>query len=45
MNKALLGFFAALAIATCCCVAATDDHSDIKAEVTKRFVARERKCP
>src|SRR5437879_11953670 len=36
MNKKVLAFLTALAVATRCCVAATDDHADIKAEVTKR---------
>ena len=36
MNKKLLVFLTALAVATHCCVAATDDHADIKAEITKR---------
>jgi acetylornithine deacetylase/succinyl-diaminopimelate desuccinylase-like protein len=36
MNKKLLAFLTALAVATHCSVAATDDHADIKAEITKR---------
>src|SRR5207302_10148869 len=36
MNKKVLAFLTALAVATRCCVAATDDHADVKAEVTKR---------
>src|SRR5437667_3345481 len=36
MNKKVLAFLTALAVATRCCIAATDDHADIKAEVTKR---------
>jgi acetylornithine deacetylase/succinyl-diaminopimelate desuccinylase-like protein len=36
MNKKLLVFLTAFAVATLCCVAATNDHADIKAEVTKR---------
>ena len=36
MNKKLLVYLTALAVATCCCVAATDDHADIKAEIAKR---------
>ena len=36
MNKTLLAFSTALAVTIYCCVAATTDHGDIKAEVTKR---------
>src|ERR1700757_2139796 len=36
MNKKLLVFVTALAVATTCCVATSDEHADIKAEVTKR---------
>ncbi len=36
MNKNLLVFLTALTVATHCCATATDDHADIKAEVTKR---------
>jgi acetylornithine deacetylase/succinyl-diaminopimelate desuccinylase-like protein len=36
MNKKLLVVLTALAIATRSCVAATDDHADIKAEIAKR---------
>ena len=36
MHKKLLVCLTALAVATRCCVAATDEHADIKAEITKR---------
>src|SRR6266404_3602128 len=36
MNRKLLIFSTALAIAANHCIAATDDHGDIKAEITKR---------
>src|SRR6516162_9908085 len=36
MKTKLLICLTALAVATLCCVAATDDHADIKAEITKR---------
>src|SRR6516165_8343756 len=36
MNKKLLVFVTALAVATTCCVAAGEEHADIKAEITKR---------
>src|SRR5437667_12725506 len=36
MNTKLLISLTAIAVATRCCIAATDDHADIKAEVTKR---------
>ena len=36
MNKKLLVYLAALTVATPCCIAATDDHPDIKSEITKR---------
>jgi acetylornithine deacetylase/succinyl-diaminopimelate desuccinylase-like protein len=36
MNKKVLVFLTALAVATRCCVAATDDHAEIKAEIAKR---------
>src|SRR5262249_52786613 len=36
MTKKLLALLTALAVATRCCVAATDDHADIKAEIMKR---------
>jgi hypothetical protein len=36
MNKTLLILLTALAVATHCCVATTDDHADIKSEITKR---------
>src|SRR5512132_3109463 len=36
MNKTLLVLLTALAVATHCCVATTDDHADIKSEITKR---------
>src|SRR5436853_2625375 len=36
MNTKLLIWLTAIAVATRCCIAATDDHADIKAEVTKR---------
>src|SRR5882672_8254137 len=36
MNKTLLVLLTALAVATHCCVATTDDHADIRREITKR---------
>jgi len=36
MNKTYLVFLTALAVAMCCSIAATDEHADIKAEITKR---------
>src|SRR5256714_13714385 len=36
MNTKLLISLTAIAVATRCCIAATDDHADIKAEITKR---------
>src|ERR1700687_4897775 len=36
MNKNVLLFLTALTVATHCCATATDDHADIKAEITKR---------
>src|SRR5439155_26166677 len=36
MNKNLLVFLTVLAVATHCCATATDDHADIKPELTKR---------
>jgi hypothetical protein len=36
MIKKNLVYLTALAIATRCCIAVTDEHTDIKAEITKR---------
>ena len=36
MKTKLLIFLTALALATHCCFATADDHSDIKGEITKR---------
>src|SRR5262249_33840279 len=36
MNKKLRVFVAALAVATACCVGASDEYADIKSEITKR---------
>src|SRR5947199_10487704 len=36
MNTKLLISLTAIAVATPCCIATTDDHADIKAEVMKR---------
>jgi len=36
MNKKLLVFVTALTVATTCCLVASDEHGDIKSEITKR---------
>src|SRR6267154_1866509 len=36
MNKNLLVFLTVLTVATHCCATATNDHADIKSEITKR---------
>src|SRR5437762_12962184 len=43
MHQKLLVYFTALVVATRCCVAATDDHTDIKAEITKRHNEAEKR--
>ncbi|HEY4273030.1 MAG TPA: hypothetical protein VGM65_13595 [Candidatus Udaeobacter sp.] len=42
MNKTLIAFLTALAVAANCCATATDDHANIKAEITKRALRAQR---